>query len=121
MSNQTTRQVFKIRNAQGLFSTGGSFPNFTAKGKTWTSLGALSNHLAILGHRGEESYKKQRCEVVTYEVIEREGPAESIESCIAAKRQRAADRQAAQRKRWDAWVREQELHELVRLKARYEP
>ena len=37
---------FKIRNrATGLFSTGGTTPGFTKNGKSWSSMGALKNHL----------------------------------------------------------------------------
>lgn len=40
-------KVYKIRNKDGLFSTGTSSPRWTKEGKTWTSLGKLKNHLNL--------------------------------------------------------------------------
>jgi hypothetical protein len=40
--------VYKIRNKQGKYSTGGSYPRFTKAGKVWTSLGALKQHLDLV-------------------------------------------------------------------------
>jgi hypothetical protein len=39
-------KVFKIKHAQtGLFSTGGMEPRWTTKGKTWSTIGSVKNHL----------------------------------------------------------------------------
>jgi len=43
-----TQKVYKIRNAEGLFSTGGTTPRWTKQGKTWTALNHLSAHLSLL-------------------------------------------------------------------------
>ena len=40
--------VYKIRNKDGLYSTGGSYPHFTKNGKTWNSKAALNNHINLL-------------------------------------------------------------------------
>jgi len=46
--------VYKIRHkVTGLFSTGGSYPSFREKGKTWSGTGQVRNHLAM--HAGKES------------------------------------------------------------------
>lgn len=37
--------IIRVRNEEGLYSKGGVFPKFTKKGKTWSSLGYLKNHL----------------------------------------------------------------------------
>jgi hypothetical protein len=37
--------VYKIRNAKGLYSTGGHSPRFMASGKTWSTLGHVRGHL----------------------------------------------------------------------------
>lgn len=43
-----THKVYMIRRkTDGLFSTGGSYPEFTKNGKVWNTLGALKNHLRI--------------------------------------------------------------------------
>jgi len=38
-------KVFKIKNKDGKFSTGGYKPNWTSRGKTWGSKASLKNHL----------------------------------------------------------------------------
>lgn len=38
-------KAYKIKNAEGLFSKGGTNPTFTKRGKTWGSLGAVKLHL----------------------------------------------------------------------------
>lgn len=38
-------EAFKIKNKDGLFSTGGTNPRFTKRGKTWGNLAHLSSHL----------------------------------------------------------------------------
>lgn len=40
--------AYKIRNPQGLFSTGGSTPRWTKRGKTWVALNHLNAHLALI-------------------------------------------------------------------------
>lgn len=41
-------KVYKIRNPQGLHSTGGSCPRWTKNGKTWVALNHLKAHLTLL-------------------------------------------------------------------------
>jgi hypothetical protein len=41
-------RIFKIRNPQGLFSTGGSRPTWTPKGKTWVALNHIRAHLTLI-------------------------------------------------------------------------
>lgn len=42
------KKIFMIKDSQtGLFSTGGTTPRFTKRGKVWSSSGALKNHLHI--------------------------------------------------------------------------
>jgi len=40
--------LFKIRNPQGLFSTGGSTPRWSKRGKTWVALNHLNAHLTLV-------------------------------------------------------------------------
>lgn len=42
---------YKIRNAKGLYSTGGNPPSFNKIGKTWSCLSHLKNHLRQLWHK----------------------------------------------------------------------
>lgn len=41
-------RIFKIRNPEGLFSTGGSRPTWSRKGKTWVALNHLRAHLTLI-------------------------------------------------------------------------
>lgn len=42
--------VYKIKNSEGLFSTGGYNPNWTKRGKSWGSMSALKSHLRQFCH-----------------------------------------------------------------------
>jgi hypothetical protein len=37
--------VYKIKNQDGLFSTGGTRPYFNKTGKTWSNIGHIKTHL----------------------------------------------------------------------------
>ena len=73
--------VFKIRNAEGLFSTGGSDPNFHERGKVWPSQRAVKLHIAApmrwqsryasLDLRNKREFYRD-CEIVRYEMTESE-------------------------------------------------
>lgn len=40
--------IYKIRNAAGLYSTGGTNPSWSKRGKTWVALNHLNAHLTLL-------------------------------------------------------------------------
>ena len=40
--------VYKIQNPEGLFSTGGSTPDWKRQGKTWVALNHLNAHLTMI-------------------------------------------------------------------------
>lgn len=43
---KASNKVYRIRRrSDGLYSTGGLYPRFDTKGKTWNNLSALSGHL----------------------------------------------------------------------------
>lgn len=62
--------IYKIRSENGLFSSGGSTPKFTTKGKVWTGKGGISNHLHILDSRGRSIYRTNNAKVIAYELSE---------------------------------------------------
>ena len=41
-------KVYKIRNKEGLFSTGGLTPQWKKRGKTWVALSHINSHLNML-------------------------------------------------------------------------
>lgn len=40
--------IFKIRNSKGLYSTGGTHPSWSKRGKIWAALNHLTAHLTLL-------------------------------------------------------------------------
>ena len=69
-ARSTNMKVYKIRNQDGLFSSGGTWPRFTKKGKIWKARGHLTNHLNQV-HQGRVAhYYDQGAHIVEYEVIE---------------------------------------------------
>lgn len=73
MANQ---KLYKIRDpATGLYSMGGVDPRWTKKGKVWTNIGHLKNHLRQVGSWGNTPSRRKvyvGCEVVVIEVVEDE-------------------------------------------------
>jgi hypothetical protein len=60
-------KLYKVRDINtGLFSTGGYYPGWTNKGKTWSGVGPLKSHLNFHKKKG----KIGNWEVVVYEVFE---------------------------------------------------
>lgn len=56
--------VYKIRNKDGLFASGGKRPNWTKNGKVWTYHNLL-RHLAIAG----AAYQNGEFYVVSYNLV----------------------------------------------------
>ena len=63
--------VYKIKNPLGLYSSGGMNPSFNKTGKTWSSRGHVSNHLAQFTDKEKHKYYNN-CTVVTIEIKEEE-------------------------------------------------
>lgn len=66
---KTVTTHFKIRTKDGLFSTGGQWPSFDKKGKTWKKRAHLHCHLNQLNDDGKQ-YLIHGVSVVEVEVIE---------------------------------------------------
>lgn len=65
-----TQKYFKIRNACGLYSTGGTDPSFNKLGKVWT-LSQLKSHLRLLQKYKKEFNIYENCELTVFtELIE---------------------------------------------------
>lgn len=96
-------KVYKIRRkADGLFSTGGSYPSFNGKGKEWYTLAAVGSHLAITANkRCYSSYcdtGHAELEIVTmvYEVHKSEIATQGVDDYNRGLLQRREKRIAAQ-------------------------
>jgi hypothetical protein len=62
--------IYKIRRrSDGLFSSGGTCPSFSKKGKVWTARGHVTSHLSQFGDSNKKLYYKD-CEVVCIEIQE---------------------------------------------------
>ena len=111
--------VFKIRRkADGLFSTGGSWPRFTKKGKLWKAQGHLTSHLTQVQDHLKANYITD-CEIVEYELIEQ--PVGTLS--IASYMQEAQDRKDARRKEYEdrraAYRKEQRRKEYEELQKEF--
>lgn len=108
--------VYKIRDRKtGLYSTGGTWPNWNAKGKVWTTTSAVSNHLGL----GGMAKHYQGCEVVEIEVTYKEVAAVSVDDRLQANRNRKAAREQKRKEKAEEVARAHDLALLANLKARY--
>lgn len=84
---------YKIRRRDGLFSSGGHYPNFSKKGKIWRTMGHLRNHLNSLapGDRYND------CEII--ELVSTEHIVCSVRLELEAIQNRERDRQNRERDR----------------------
>ena len=64
--------VYKIRRSDGLFSMGGSSPDFNKSGKIWKMRGHLTSHLGLAPRRDYVN-----CKIIEYELVET--PVQEIE------------------------------------------
>lgn len=104
--------MFMIRNKEGLTSTGGMNPQFKKKGKVWTGMGPLRNHLNLVhGHHYVD------CDIVEYEMVAIDTIPVSVE--LAGSRKRAADRDAERKAARDNYQKEARRREYLRLKREF--
>lgn len=72
-------KVFKIRDANGLYSTGGTSPEFTQGGKVWNNIGHVKSHLRQFVSRTCKYLEiYANAEVVTIEYTEKEMSTEPV-------------------------------------------
>lgn len=116
--------IFKIRRqADGLFSTGGTSPDFNDKGKVWKARNHVSSHMKQVGsyYSGKTKNDYYRdCDVVTFEVAETEIESiPALEWQESPKTSRAKQLQEERRIKYDlerAAVRKKQLEaELAEL------
>lgn len=51
-------KIYKIKNPQGLYSTGGSAPKWAKTGKTWVALNHLQAHLSLIRKEREIAVRR---------------------------------------------------------------
>ena len=82
-------KFYKIKNTiTNEYSSGGSHPHFSNKGKVWKSLGQLRSHLAMLKPHGSDKVGRfhlyDDCEIIEYELTEKQtiSMVEEILGCL---------------------------------------
>lgn len=107
--------MFKIRNTKtGLFSTGGAYPNWTKKGKTWNSRGHTV--LSLLNYGTTDRIPISDLEVVEFATIEAMTfPAEEL---LRESSERKAKREAESKERAKRWQRERDEAAFEELRVR---
>lgn len=69
-------KVYKIRDENGLYSTGGQTPEFNKNGKIWNNIGHVKNHLRQLFDRTDYRRKQyemyDNAEIIAIEISETE-------------------------------------------------
>lgn len=104
--------MFKIRNKEGLFSTGGMSPHFTKTGKVWRILGHVNAHLVWL--RGKVYTD---CDLVEYETIEKN--VTPMTNIVAARQEIKAKREQDYNDSCNAYKKEQRRKEYEKLKGEF--
>ena len=112
--------AWKIRRSDGLFSTGGRWPNFNEKGKIWYNRGGLTSHVNSVVHDRFSSEVYFDCEVVEYEVLHnavgKMTVGEYVKDRIAAKEKREDEKES----RLEAVRKEKRREQWLELKDEFE-
>lgn len=109
--------IYKIQHTpSGHFSTGGTTPSFTAKGKVWVSKAALSSHLNLV----DPAYYKD-CVVLEFEVTHTHTSTTPISMVLMAKRDAKTKKEAARIAAQALATEQAERKLLARLLSRYPP
>ena len=66
-------KIYKIKNKEGKFSSGGLYADFVQKGKAWHGLDRKKLHLGVIEREGysKVTEKYKGCEIVEYEMVEK--------------------------------------------------
>jgi len=106
-----TDTIFKIKNTDGLFSTGDMDPDFTKKGKMWKQLSHVKCHLGQV-RNPRKAY--EGCEIVGYELQEVR-PAKSLDQIFYEMENAEALREQEQERKRTERVTEDAKRTLAKL------
>jgi hypothetical protein len=116
MSTTNPDAIFKIRRkSDGLYSTGGSDPVFTSKGKVWKQRSHVTLHLGQLSRQSKGVYDD--CEIV--ELLTIEGAVHDPNAWIAEVAERREERERRYRERVEAWRREERRKQYENLRKEF--
>lgn len=122
MAKGTPSRIFKIRRTtDDLYSNGGMSPGFDAKGKAWTTMGGLKNHLnLILGrNRPVDNDVYRHCEIITVELTPKIVDVTHMDQFLVERRKKVEDKQQRIKDQAAEEQRQRELAELDRLQQKY--
>lgn len=112
--------VFKIRSkTTGLFSTGGSYPRWSKKGKTWNMRGHVSSHLSGLCGTGRMVYRQADAEVVECVIREENIGTVPVSEWLADVERRKAEKESSRQAASEDHQRQQRLAEYKRLQKEF--
>jgi hypothetical protein len=109
--SKSWNKLYKIRK-NGMFSTGGSRPRWSEKGKVWRRLSDLSGHLGIA-----RLIDYDGAEIVEYEM--QEVSAEPIANLLEAKVERKRKREEAKKRRIRKWKQKERERQYEELKKEF--
>ncbi len=113
-------KVYKIRCKEtGLFSTGGVYPRFTSRGKAWTGMGALKNHINQFKGR-ESNWRYDNCEVIEMVLVETELNKYDPKDLLNMGREAEKRRKEESARKYEEWREREERARLKELKEKYE-
>lgn len=109
-------EVFKIRRrADGLFSSGGSWPHFSPKGKVWKRQGDVTNHI----HQVDRRALYTDCDVIRYEVVETINGATPVGHWQAAADARKAEKERVRKEKQEAAKKRERQNQYESLKREF--
>ena len=103
-------KLYKIRHKEtGLYSKGGSYPSWSKKGKTWSTLGHLKRHIAcVVDCRYHKMNDMVNWEILEIDVSETLTPIGTAQDIALEK----VKKNLEQQQRWAREKAEKELHKL---------
>jgi len=120
-------KIYKIRNSDGLFSTGGHRPHFQKHGKHWTSVSNLERHLfQILAPPKRTTSNKfppsvyLGCEIVEFELVET-SVVETFEDFEIRQKEQKEIQEAERKEATKIASEKKRRREFLKLKKEFEP
>ena len=112
-------EVYRIRRNDGLFSTGGQWPDFNKNGKIWKMKGHLTSHLNQIHTAKKDVY--DHCELVVYEIVETEVSSQKLQDYIAEREEAKRAREEDDERRREKYSKRLRKHQYEELKKEFEP
>ncbi len=113
--------IYKIRSTNGEFSTGGTHPSFSKRGKVWTNIGHVKNHINQLDASVQKMYRDNEVEIVAYELVETILDVVSFDDLLTEISTKQSKKRAAFEARREAHRKRQRQYEYEQLKKEFEP